>query len=228
MECLTQWRGADGDNWWAVGTSARGVWLHRQERLGVGSPPRTLPTGGAIVRQVAFSGDGTRLLAVSGDGRVHQGRVLVWDRDRGELLHERTFLDTASSLAVSPDGGSFALGTSLGRVLLGRIDPGEPMEELRAGEDGPRPFPGTPRVAHAVLAPVTGVAFAPDGGRLWSLSEGAPGSHPSELKLWDLETRCELRRATLREPARGLSLSPDGRRLLIATLGGELQEWRAE
>ena len=226
VESVAMWRQGGGLDRWLIGTATRGVWLYESDPSAE-TPGRaeTLVPGEAPVRLVALTPDGRRAVVVSGDGRAHQGRVQVWELEGRRLVGEYPFLDTGGSLALSPDGRRYAVGTSLGRVLLGRIDEPAPQSELRATDQEPL-FPGAPQIAHANRA-VTGVAFSPDGRRLYSLAEGTPGVSPSELKVWDLEGEREQACLPIREVARGLSLSPDGTRLLVAIAGGELQEWRA-
>lgn len=156
--------------------------------------------------RVAFHPDGARL-AVS----RHSG-VQVWDIAARRLVFvlpgENRYL---KCVAFSPDGRLLATGEGdlahgdPGVVRLWRADDGQFIAALDAHTE-----------------PVWGLAFSPDGDRLFSASQD------KTIKVWDVNTYRET--LTLRghaDTVRGLALSPDGRRLASAGADGTVRLWNA-
>lgn len=106
-------------------------------------------------------------------------------------------------LAVSPDGGLVAAGTSSGQVRLFDSAKGELIEPP----------------LHGHLNGVAGVAFSQDGRRLISTSGGREA-----VKLWDLGTRQELLTLSGSGSSSTARWSADGNVILA---GPPWQAWRA-
>jgi eukaryotic-like serine/threonine-protein kinase len=202
------------------------------------------------VFRVAFSSDGLRIASVGSDQRVllheaatgrllgawsntplHQIWRLAFTPDGAALAltttHHIVFLDalTASRvqrqlavdgpyvkcIAFSADGrllatgeGDLAAGDS-GRILLWDAASGDRLYALEGHSE-----------------PVFGLAFSPDGSRLFSISQDRTA------KVWDLTTRQEA--LTLRghgDTVRGLALGPNGHFLATASADGTIRLWDA-
>ncbi|MDQ3473470.1 MAG: hypothetical protein M3447_07010 [Acidobacteriota bacterium] len=69
------------------------------------------------------------------------------------------------------------------------------------------------------LAPVTCVAFRPDGRVL------ATGSPDKKIKLWDVSNRLEFRTIKAHAAIEALAFSENGEPLLCATEDGQLTVW---
>src|SRR5262249_25816516 len=109
-------------------------------------------------------------------------------------------LDTATALAVSPEGDRLAAGGPSGGVRLWAV------------ADNPRP--ADPPVGQhrwqAGTRPITSLAFTRDGARL------GVGTEDGRLVLYDTALGLELVNATLGEGAvSGLAFAPDGRKLAV-------------
>jgi len=130
----------------------------------------------------------------------------AWQRDqtrqaRGALLSSATFdyplirktgLNTAHSVAISPDGGMIAAGGTAGRLRV---------VDSRTGKGLPAKFEGHQSAVE--------VAFSPDGTMLASMGRGKNDN----VRVWELPSGREL--TTL--PAKGfLAWHPDG---TLAALG---------
>src|SRR5262249_33714703 len=104
---------------------------------------------------------------------------------------------------AGPDGGSVGLAAESGEVLLWD-------------------FEGPPRRFRGHTAPVTAVAFDPNGREVRSVSEDGTS------RLWDVRTGQELRRfwPDQQEPLKCAALSADGSTALTAGVSGRVDWWR--
>jgi WD40 repeat protein len=166
-------------------------------------------TGGALTVTLsaapsyrpAFSPDGQRLAAASGDNFVK-----VWDSATGEeMLTCKGHTSRVFGVAFSPDGKHLA---SAGNDQTVRIWDAATGREIRSLQT----YSGS----------VLSVAFSPDGRRLASA-----GGDPT-VRLWDWATGQEL--LTLKGH-RGavfcIAFSPDGRRLASASQDRTVKVWDA-
>ncbi len=139
---------------------------------------------------VAFSPDGKRLAAASGD------QTVLWDVDgRKPAATLAGHDDAVLGVAFSPDGRRLASASRDGRVILWDVDRREPLASL-AGH----------------TADVFSVAFSPDGKRL------ASASRDETVVVWDVESHQPL--VSLRGHENtifGVAFSPDGKRLASAS-----------
>jgi WD40 repeat protein len=143
-----------------------------------------------------FSPDSERVIAVADKG------VKVWEATTGrELL---TFGDVAleAPLAISPDGSLIATQQETGEVVLWDAKTGERRREVC-------------KLQTRSELPLNQMAFTPDGTAL-AVADGTLG-------LWDVETGKEVGRIGCPvDTFGGLTLSPDGRRLVVVPRGGRL------
>jgi len=124
---------------------------------------------------------------------------------------------TVRAVAFSPDGQWIASGGGDGTILLH-------PRHLRQGEDAAsaQPADSTPLPARRLrghAAPVTALAFSPDGTKLIS----AGGRH---VLVWDVRTAAGAQLPG--EMARGIqaiALTHDGNMLIAGDEGGELHRW---
>lgn len=155
------------------------------------------------VNALSFSADGATLAAAGGEPGV-AGEVRIWKVADGKLL--RTFRgheDAIYSLALAPDGKTFATGSYDRSILL--------WDNL-----GDRPI----RAFHGHNEAVMGLAFRPDGRIL------ASASADRTVKLWDVATG--ERRETLGDPTKALNavaFSPDGTIVAAAGVDNRIRTW---
>src|SRR5262249_30375580 len=160
-------------HWLASGSADQTVRLwHRA----TGRAGRVFHEHTGTISGLAFTPDGRRLCASGSWHRGMQdseGQVVVWDVATGQVrFHVKALPDVVRVLALTPDGGTLALGDDAGRVRL--WDAATGREEAAFAAHG---------------APVSALAVSPDGTAL------ATGSEDTTAKVWDLATRRE--RATL-------------------------------
>jgi WD40 repeat protein len=162
---------------------------------------RTL-RGGETGFKLAFSGDGQRLAASTGDF------AFVWDVGSGRELLKATHAASSETLtpqqwivdvAISADGKFLtyaASGDSL--VRLWNIDTGRQILELKHDKS------------------VAAVAFNKDGTRLGS------GSHDGTARVWELPSGRELERSPHGEGSEVVTFSADGKRFAAGGMDGSV------
>jgi WD40 repeat protein len=172
---------------------------------GVGHAARTP----AHFTSAAFSPDGSHVVTGLADSTAR-----VWDTARGEELWLGGHHGRVSSVAFSADGSRIATGSwdyfwSHDTQMLGeataRIWDATTGRELR-------------QLRHS--APVTSVAFSPDGARI------VTGARDGAARVWDAETGEELQAVRKHgAPVRSVDVSPDGNRLLTASDDATARVW---
>jgi WD40 repeat protein len=151
------------------------------------------------VLNVAVDRDGGRVLGAS------SGEAVVWStKELGiPLLWWVKAKDQILSAALSPDGKTAALGHRGGVVRLWRVDTGKVDRVLRP--------PGPP-------APITAVAFSPDGARVAAASG-------TRAAVWDVRgSKPPLVRRHESDVA-AVAFSPDGLRLATGDDTGVARVW---
>lgn len=164
-------------------------------------------TGATIaVRSLAFSSDGTRLVAA---GR--NGAVTIWNAFDGKLIsslppHE---LNDYQTIALSPNGGFLAIGAPDHSIQLWDLHSGAMAREFRG---------------HSKL--VARIAFSGDGRHLVSADfDNAGPTRPSEVKIWDVHSGKE--EATLRPRTRvsSVAMNNNGRLVAIGNADHSVSLW---
>jgi WD40 repeat protein/DNA-binding SARP family transcriptional activator len=180
--------------------------------------------GGHIagVVALAFTPDGSALLASSGDAEIFSDRLphdasetlglvgvtsdmLLWDVATGQVRQRFTpWAEDAFTLAISPDGARGLAGSYYDNVaVLWDLQNGTRLGVLEGHDEG----------IHAL-------AFSPDGQRALT------GSYDDSLALWNMADGQRL--ATLSGHASDvldLAISPDGRTALSSGRDGGLMAW---
>ena len=172
----------------------------------------------AAPTSVAFSADGTRLLAAYSDGSVR-----LWDVRSGSVVGRFMAHPRATrAAALSPDGRTIAGGGGDGSIHLVDVESGARVRSFA-------PSPDPRLLAEGVTPRVHALAFSPDGGVLVSGHEGFTGAY-----AWDPRTGRQL--AALAPGGTeviGVAFSRDGATLATAPEAGqvitlwETATWRA-
>lgn len=218
-----------------------------EDRRDLGQAPSSVTmTFSAVsepITSVAFSLDGSRVLAGSSDRSV-----TLWDATSGTLLRRFDGHDgKVTSTAFSPDGklilsASEDKSTRLWEVSTGKLirtvkEHEAPITSVAFSPDGTRALLGSSdkdpslwdlstgqriRIFKGHDKPVTSVAFSPDGVHVLS------GSHDRTLRLWEADTGRLLREFRGHwNPVLSLAYSPDGLRLLSGGADGTVKLWDA-
>ena len=156
------------------------------------------------VNSLAFTGDGTKLVSVSGETGV-AGEAKLWNVADGALI--RSFeghRDALYSVALSPDGKTLATGSYDQTIKLWDAATGAERKTL-TGHNG------------AVFS----LSFRPDGKVL------ASASLDRTVKLWNVESGARL--DTLSQSLKELyavTFSPDGKRLAAGGVDSRIRVWQ--
>jgi len=157
--------------------------------------------GTDLIDSVAFSSDGKTLVTATS---AWYKEIAFWDFSTGTRLRRYQPFDsnTYFSFAFSPDGKTFAIGTSNQTIKL--------LDFLTLAEL---------RVLTGHTATVTSVAFSPDGRNLVTQSEDGA------LKLWEVSTGRELRTLKGASGWNSIAFSPDGKTLASGTSDNLIKLW---
>ena len=172
--------------------------------LATGTAAIEIPTGNAQVCSVAFSPDGSSLLA-----GTMVGSAGLWDisSDAPELepiLTLQGHTDVVCRVGFSPGGDLVATASSDGTVKLWNADDGGLLVTL-AGHTGP----------------IRDLSFSPDGPFLFTSGFDGIG------RLWDVSARGSREVDTLDSPgpATAVAYSPDGDRVAVHSAGEGVILW---
>jgi WD40 repeat protein len=163
-------------------------------------------TASAQPVRAQFTHDGLRVIGGSPACAVGE-----WDAVTGKLLRRRGRLPfRPGCLAAHPDDrhvatGAFGSGAPTANVAILDLDNSEPARML-AGH----------------RAPVSAVAYSPDGSRL------ASGAQDGEVILWNVaDGKAVLKLPRLTDRIVGVALAPDSKRVAAVAVDGSLAVWQA-
>jgi WD40 repeat protein len=156
------------------------------------------------VNALAFTTDGTKLIAAAGEPGV-SGEVTIWNVADGKVLSRFTgHKDAIYALAVTADGKTLATGGYDQKIILWNAADGKALRTLE-GHNGA----------------VIDVAFRADGNVL------ASASADRTVKLWEVASGKRL--DTRSEPTKEqqtLVFSPDGGKLYAAGADNRVRVWK--
>lgn len=191
------------------------------------------------VRFVAMDRLG-RIVSCSGD------KVKIWDIKTGDRLLTLSHLGSVTTMAISPDSGILATGSSDGKIRLWNTQTGDPIRKLRGhsgavnslsfGSDGETLISASSdqliRIWHLATgdlihtlsghaATVNAIAVAPDRGVLIS------GSSDTTLKFWKLDSWELLHTLSEHKGAiNSLALSANGQILTSGSTDKTVKLWQ--
>ncbi len=152
--------------------------------------------------QVAFTRDGTRIIATTGRDQV----VYELDTETGDVIHRWDTGSSALCFAISPDNSRLAIGLNNTAVILIDLETGQTLRQL----DGPE-LDLSGRFAKETYA----LDISDDGTRL------AAGYKGNAIRLWDLQSGEVLK--DIRSPVFGteeIKFMPDGQQLIVVGFNG--------
>ena len=166
---------------------------------GEASDAFTSPSGRAS--ELAFSQDGTFLAAAGRGGSVH-----LWDVETKEILRTVKSGGAVYALALSPSGGSIAVGGKDSMVRVWSVGNGV-LRGKMVGHEGA----------------VHDVAYSPDGRRI--ASAGKDGT----ARIWNAKTFALEKTLTGHDAwVNAVAFSPDSRSLVSGGKDGRILLWRFE
>ena len=210
---------------------------------GNGDPLSTPITGHTEwVKAVAFSNDGSTLASVAFNGTITFWDVKTSKKSNSQVAGHRDWFTT---LAFSPDGTKLASVGAEGDVIFGVISSWRPDPLIRLTEAS---------TGHEIATLMdrmnpSNLTFSPDGKtvvfsthdkiRLWNIETDShldiQRSHPNDVHKLPPDPRGNGdlaippgRRFRPMPMISALAFSPDGTRLVSATMEGQVQMWDAE
>ena len=182
------------------GNTGNGTGQHRILLFSMtnGQPVESFDARGGDIRKLAWTRDGTLLLAVyAGDNALR-----AFDR-RGLLVHQETLSAPAYGLAVSADGKAAASSLD-GRIVVVTAQGGKvaPLRTMKTATDQ-----------------AVGVSFSPDGSRL-VVGFRKPETPPEVLDVASGRSLLKLQRHELLEGTQmSVAWSLDGRQIVVGGSG---------
>ncbi len=149
-----------------------------------------------FVHSLAFSPDGN--LLASGGYRV----VKLWQRPQNEQSYTIAGNQPATAIALSPDQKLWAIARADNSIQIAQATDGKVINTLSG---------------HA--APVKGLAFSPDGAKLYSASAD------KTLRAWNLADGKQLWQVESPVPMRDLTLNKEGTLAISADEDNKLRVW---
>lgn len=161
----------------------------------------------AAVYDVGFFPDGKKLLTGGGDSAIQ-----MWDAENGVNID--TLANTTTvihELKISPDGRFVAVADNSGQVTV-YTSQGEKLWSNRNFR--------LPRLLAANFTYTHHIAFSPDSTRL------ASGTWDDTVQIWTAENGASAGLIDqFSDYASALEVSPNGKYLAAATIGGEVKVW---
>ena len=170
------------------------------------------PTG-VEVGAIAFSPDGRTLAVGSSLDYMDAPQIRFLNTAGGMRVSNDPFTIPVLSLAFSADGGMLAIGPNEAVKCGGCAAIPQPVEIWDVGQVKKElSLPG-------FTAPVTGLAFSPDGKVL------ATGSDDQKIKIWDISSGNEVHELSPVGLHMHLAFSPDGSLLIAGAGNGMITIW---
>lgn len=150
----------------------------------------------AIINELAFNADGSRLASVSADGTL-----IIWDTTVNSMVKTIAINTPLSSIAYSPNSQFIATGTADGRVILLDAQTGDTITNF------------------TTTSPINTIAFSPDNTLLIA------GSEDGIVRVWSTVSDQLLASLTGDDAVRDVAFSPNGTLISALYADATLRLW---
>jgi WD40 repeat protein len=203
--------------------------IARLWNLTTGAKERDYPGPTLPIVNVAISANGATIAAASADKTV-----TLWNTADAKVLHKLPMPAVPHAVAFSADSQSIFVGLADNSIKQIKVADGKDIKTLPAQHKGPIVSlalspkgdllfsasadktiqtwglpDGAPKVKFDHVGPITAMTLSKDGSRLAAVAD-------KDVKIWTIADGKEVGTLKLSAEARGIALSPDNARLIVA------------
>ena len=178
--------------------------------LCTGERIKTLKGHSTAITTTLITPDGRRAISGAESDTIFNETCIIWDLDSGQMIYSLDFISKVNSIALTPDGKRFILGSDINwsydavdqTCTIFDLEKGEELKALKGHKSG-----------------VTKVAITPDG------KIAVSGSSDCTCIIWDLHTNQMIKIIHHNYYVNIISITPDGKKVITSSSDGICSLW---